>query len=94
MPQSIIAASSQSQNEVCPSCSISLTSVITTIIITTGHGVIFVLVQISVCKCHLKFDQQEGRGRCMIMQVDGGVAVSDLPIWRFEQEEEEARGHM
>ena len=56
-------------------------------------SVIFVLVQIAVCKCHLKFDQQEGRGRCMSMQVDGGVAVSDLPIWRLEQEEE-ARGHI
>ena len=30
----------------------------------------------------------------MSMQVDGGVAVSDLPIWRLEQEEEEARGHI
>ena len=38
------------------------------------------LVQIAVCKCHLKFDQQEGRGRCMSMQVDGGVAVNDLPM--------------
>ena len=31
----------------------------------------------------------------MSMQVDGGVAVNDLPIWRLEEEEEEeARGHI
>ena len=62
-----------------------LTSVITAIITALLATVIFVLVQIAVCKCHPKFSPGSaasagGEGHAVYEQVDGGegsVAVSD-----------------
>ena len=44
-------------SDMCPSCStsVALASVITAIITALLATVIFVLVQIAVCKCHSKF---------------------------------------
>ena len=66
------------------SCSTSniLTSVISVIITALLATVIFVLVQIAVCKCHPKFTpggaaSAGGEGQAEYEQVDGGEAVSD-----------------
>ena len=78
------------QFEVCPSCSTSvvLASVITAITTVLLATVIFVLVQIAVCKCHPKFTpggaetgtsagDGEGREYEQMNMGKGGVAVSD-----------------
>jgi hypothetical protein len=73
-------------SEVCPSSTTStaLASVITAIATALLATVIFVLVQIAVCKCHPKFTpggaetgtSAGGEGQ-EYEQVDVGVAVSD-----------------
>ena len=73
----------ESQSEVCSTSNI-LTPVISAIITALLATVIFVLVQIAVCKCHPKFTPGGaetgttvgGEGQ-VYEQVDGGVVVSD-----------------
>ena len=71
----------------CPSCSTStaLASVITAIVTALLATVIFVLVQIAVCKCHPKFTPagaktgtSAGGGEGQeYEEMEGGVASSD-----------------
>ena len=81
---------STTQCEVCPfsSTSVVLASVITAIITALLATVIFVLVQIAVCKCHPKFTpggaetgtsagEGEGQEYEQMDTGEGGVAVCD-----------------